>query len=72
MVLVVRSPPANASRHKRREFDPWVEKTPQRRARPPTPGFLLGNFHGQRRLWAAVHRVAQSHQTRLKRLSTHV
>ena len=50
MVLVVKSPPANANRHKRREFDPWVEKIPQRRAWQPTPVFLLGESHGQRRL----------------------
>ena len=50
MVLVVKSPPANANRHKRREFDPWVEKILQRRARQPTPVFLLGESHGQRSL----------------------
>ena len=31
-------------------FDPWVEKTPWRRAWLPTPVFLPGEFHGQRSL----------------------
>ena len=37
-------------RHKRRGFDPWVDKIPRRRTWPPTPGFLPGKFHGQRSL----------------------
>ena len=31
-------------------FDPWVGKTPWRRARPPTPVFLPGESHGWRSL----------------------
>ena len=31
-------------------FDPWVGKIRWRRARPPIPGFLLGESHGQRSL----------------------
>ena len=31
-------------------FDPWVMKIPWRRERLPTPVFLPGEFHGQRRL----------------------
>ena len=31
-------------------FDPWVGKTPWRREWLPTPVFLPGEFHGQRRL----------------------
>ena len=39
---VVKSPPANAE-DKRRGSNPWVGKTPWRRAREPTPIFLLEN-----------------------------
>ena len=31
-------------------FDPWVGKIPWRRIWQPTPVFLPGEFHGQRRL----------------------
>ena len=31
-------------------FDPWVGKIPQRRPWQPTPVFLPGKFHRQRRL----------------------
>ena len=31
-------------------FDPWVGKIPWRREWLPTPVFLPGEFHGQRRL----------------------
>ena len=31
-------------------FDPWVGKIPWRRAWQPTPVFLSGGPHGQRRL----------------------
>ena len=31
-------------------FDPWVQKIPWRREWQPTPVFLPGEFHGQRRL----------------------
>ena len=34
----------------RRGFIPWVGKISQRRARQPTPVFLPGEPHGQRRL----------------------
>ena len=34
----------------RGSFDPWVGKTPWRRAWQPTPGFLPGESHGQRSL----------------------
>ena len=48
-------------RHKRRGFDPWVGKTPWRRAWQPTPVFLPGESHGQRSWWASwwSHRVRQ-------------
>ena len=51
-------------------FDPWVGKSPWRRAWQPTPVFLPGESHGQKSLWATVHRVAQS-WTWLNWLSTH-
>ena len=68
MALVVRNLPANAD-DLRCGFDPWVRKIPWRKAWQPTPVFLPGESHGQRRQ-ATVHRVTQS-WTRLKWLSTH-
>ena len=56
-------------RHKKCRFDPWVKKIPWRKAWHPTPLFLPGESHRQRRS-AAVHGVAQS-RTRSKQLSTH-
>ena len=47
--LVVKNPPVNAE-VKRRGFDPWVGKIPWSRKWQPTPTFLPGKFHGQRRL----------------------
>ena len=38
------------SRHKRRNFDPWVRKIPCRRKWQPAPVFLPGEFHGLRSL----------------------
>ena len=32
MVLVVKNPLANVGKHKRHGFDPWVRKSPWRRA----------------------------------------
>ena len=37
-------------RHKRWNFDLWVRKIPWRRKWQPTPVFLSGKSHGQRRL----------------------
>ena len=45
-----KEPPCQCKRHKRRGFDPWVRKTPWRRAWQPTPVFLPGESHGQRSL----------------------
>ena len=42
--------PANARDVKRHRFDPWVGKIPWRRAWQPTPVFLPGKSHRQRRL----------------------
>ena len=43
----VKNPPAM---HGRPGFDLWVEKIPWKRAWLPTPVFLPGESHGQRRL----------------------
>ena len=40
----------SACQCRRGEFDPWVGKIPQRRKWQPTPVFLPGKSHGQRRL----------------------
>ena len=50
VVLVVKNVPATAGRRKRRRCDPWVRKTPWRRAWQPTAVFLPGESHGQRSL----------------------
>ena len=47
---MVKSPSANAGRWKRCGFNPWVGKIPWRRAWQPTPGFLPGEFRGQKSL----------------------
>ena len=43
---MVKNPLANAGDG----LDPWVRKIPWRMAWPPTPVFLLREFHGQRSL----------------------
>ena len=50
VVLAVKNSPANAGRHKRCRFNPWVGKIPWRRKRQPIPVFLPGKFHRQRSL----------------------
>ena len=45
-----KEPTCQCRRHKRRRFDPWVEKLPCRRAWQSTPVFLLGEAHGLRSL----------------------
>ena len=45
-----KEPACQCRRHKRRGFNPWVGKIPQRRKWQPTPIFLPGKFHGQRSL----------------------
>jgi len=49
-MLVGKSPLANAARHKRHGFDPWVRKILWRRAWQPTPVFLPRESQGQRSL----------------------
>ena len=64
---MVKTPPANTGDA---GLDPRVGKIPWRRKWQPTPVFLPGESHVQRRLAATVHRVAKS-WTQLKRLSMH-
>ena len=45
-----KEPASQCGRWKRRGFDPWVGKTPWRRARQPALIFLPGESHGQRSL----------------------
>ena len=47
---MVKNPPANAGRHKRCRFNPWVGKFLWKRAWQPTLVFLPGESHGQRSL----------------------
>ena len=62
--LVVKNLPCNAGD---RGFDPWVGKIPWRRARQPTPVFLLENPMNGGTWWATVHGVTKS-RTQLKQL----
>ena len=55
VVLVVKKPPCQCRRRKRRKrsnpgLDPWVGKIPWRRAWQSTPVLLPGETHGQRSL----------------------
>ena len=70
-MLVVKKPPNSTGdvRDVRCGFDSWVRKSPWGREWQPTPVFLSGESHGQRSLWATVHRAVKS-WTLLKRLST--
>ena len=45
-----KEPACQCRRYKRRGFNPWVRKSPWRRARQPTPVFLPGGSVGQRSL----------------------
>ena len=45
-----KEPTCNTGDVKRHGFNPWVGKIPWRRACPPTPVFLPGEFHEQRSL----------------------
>ena len=47
---VIKTLPANAGRHRRCRFNPWVRKIPWRKKWQPTPAFLPGKFNGQRSL----------------------
>ena len=50
MALLVKNQPADSGDVKRHGFDPWVWKIPWKRSWQPTPVFLPGESHGQRRL----------------------
>ena len=65
-----KEPSCQCRRLKRREFDPWVEKIPWRRAWHPTPVIWPGESHGQRSLAGYSQSGAKSWR-RLKRLSMH-
>ena len=49
-------------KHMRRRFNPWLEKTPWRRAWQPTPVFLPGESHGQKSL--AGYNLSESQRVR--------
>ena len=56
MALVVKKEPiCQCRRCKRCRFDPWAWKIPWRRAWQPTPVFLSGEPHGQRRLGGGAY-----------------
>ena len=57
-------------RHERHGFDPWVGKTPWRRAWQPTPVFLPGESMDRGAWRATVHGVSKC-WTQLKQLSMH-
>ena len=67
-----KEPTCQCGGHRRHGFDPWVWKTPWRRALQPTPVFFPRESHGQRSLVGyTVHGIAKS-QTGLKGLSMHI
>ena len=51
-------------------FNPWIGKSPWRRAGQPTPVSCLENPMDRGTWWTTVHRVAQI-WTRLKQFSMH-
>ena len=53
-----KEPVWQCQRRKRPRFEPWVRKTPWRRAWRPTP-VLPGESHGQLSLWATVQGITQ-------------
>ena len=59
-----KEPTCQCRKRKRPKFDPWVGEILWRRAWQPTPIFVPGECHGERSLWATVHRVTKS-RTRL-------
>ena len=50
VALVVKNTPANVGDVRGCRFNPWVRKTPWRRAWQPPPVFLAGEFHRWRSL----------------------
>ena len=61
--LLSSSSSSQCRRCKRRAFDPWVRKSPWRKAWQPAPVCLPGESHGQRSL------AGSENQTGLKQLS---
>ena len=62
--MVKKKPTCQCRRPQRCRSDPWVGKIPWRRAQQPTPVFLPGESHGQRRLGAmACAKLLQSRLT---------
>ena len=53
---VIKNPPANAG-DIRDSFDPWLGKIRWRRKWQPTPVFLPGESHGQRRLVGYIQSI---------------
>ena len=66
-----KEPARQYRRHKSRGFDPWVGKSPWRRAWQTTPVFLPGNPMDRGAWQATVHGVGKS-RTQVARLSTHI
>ena len=56
---------------RRRRFDSWVRKIPWRKAWKSTPGFLPGEFHGQRSLAGYSPIQLRSWTDMTERLSTY-
>ena len=64
---MVKNPPDNAQRHRRRGFDPWVRKIPLEEMATPSV-FLLGNSM-DREAWRAIVHGVKNSQTQM---STHM
>ena len=65
-----KEPTCQSRRQKRPRFQPWIRKSPWRRAWQPTPVFLPRESRGQRSLTGyIVHRISKI-PTQLKRLRT--
>ena len=61
VALVIKNPTTNAGEVKRHGFNPWV-KIPWRRKWQPTPVFLPGESHGQRRslqIYIYIHKTGK-------------
>ena len=71
MALVVKKPPAGASRCKRHRFDPWLGRSLGGGQGNPLQYSCLENRTDRGTWWAAVHGVAQR-WTQLKQLSTSI
>ena len=65
-----KEPTCQCRRHKRCGFDPWVGKIRWRRKWQPTPVFLPGKFHGQRKL-VGYNPWGHKESDMTERLNTH-